>query len=431
MVRRPPGPGRQPGARIRALKVGVTSGKDFVHQVWFTAPSMVSAGRNPDATIVLDHPDVPEQLELVSVEEESCLLQFNRRIELAFFYDGLFRRPNYLIDEGLAFRRGRNYYLNLKNKARGTLSFGPYRLLFKVDEIDAGRIRKIALPSAAHPVPHCGACGQPLEMALARRDAVARCDVCRRYSRFTEGLAREPVTASRRKPTRETPPPSRRLDPDEDPILLDKPVLGPGGLSPSALEDQSTVLDAGVIQQMEGSFGDLALPMEASGPVFPGAPDDFEEKDTGEFRRNQLVRPPADPDELLAAAGDPVHVSGEHRRPQPALSSMPVDVASGNVVPMPMSPSARRRVSAALSSAPHPAVRETRDTARITDTYAAARLADRLTLLIFALILIALLLACILGVLLVQGPLRSLGSQLTAPTATGALQLDDPSGEGG
>ena len=48
-----------------------------------------------------------------------------------------------------------------------------------------------------------------------------------------------------------------------------------------------------------------------------------------------------------------------------------------------------------------------------------------------ALILIALLLACILGVLLVQGPLRSLGSQLTAPTATGALQLDDPSGEGG
>jgi hypothetical protein len=449
MTRRPPGRDSKPVARIRALKVGVTSGSDFLYQAWFTAPSMVGVGRSASATIQLDHPKVPDHIELVSVEEESCLLQFNRSIDLAFFYDGLFRRPNYLIDEGLAFRRGRNYYLNLQAKARGTITLGPFRLLFKVDDIETAGMRAIALPSAARPTPHCGACGQPLEMGLPRAGVVARCDVCRKFSRFAEGVVDGPTVDAEtqsgpaQKPAEEPRPVRRRRPPkgpptEDPPILLDRPISGHDGIAQSALENQSTVLDAGVIQQAEGSFGDLALPLEASGPVFPGAPADFEERDTGQFSRNRLLHSGSEADEVRVAAGEHPRSTGEHpsttssaaiSHSQLPLTSMPVDVSNGNVVPMPMSPSARRRVSAALSSAPHPAVRDARGTAQATDTYAAARLADRLTLLIFALILIALLLACILGVLLVQGPLRSLGAQFTSTAAQSALQVgssDDP-----
>jgi len=410
-------PKKSSGERVtRALKIGVTAGSEFLYQAHFLAPSIVSVGRKQDATIPLDHPDVPRCFELFSIEDESCLLQFQRDIDLAFFYDGLFRRPNYLIDEGLAFRRGRNYYLNLKSKARGTLAFGPYRLLFKLEVIAEPDAHAIPLPSVDNPTAHCGACGQPLELALARPGALSRCAVCRRFNRFGEQAAGSAEPAV----------PARTSAPDHTPILLDQPVDNPPhGMS--TLEDRATVLDAGVIQELEASLGAKAPEQNASNETPEFA--ELEDRDTGWMSNNELITP-----EVQQAVNGDGHEPFAESDARPSASapapSAPASrppsadpLVSGNIVPLPMTPSARRRVSA-LSSAPaHPVVRDKPDTGFSSNSYAAAKLADRLTLLIFALILIALLLACILGVLLVQSTMRSLS---TAPATTADVGLFEP-----
>ena len=405
----PPPPKPDDGRTTRALKLGVTSGSEFLYQAHFLAPSIVSVGREQDATVPLDHPDVPARFELFSIEEESCLLQFQRDIDLAFFYDGLFRRPNYLIDEGLAFRRGRNYYLNLKSKARGTIVFGPYRLLFKLEVIAEPRAHTIPLPAVDMPTALCGACGRPLELALPRPGVLSRCTACKRYNRFGEAVAGNSQPAALAKTS----------TPDHTPILLDQPVgIPPRGLS--ALEDRATVLDAGVIGDLEASFAGSSGEQSDAHPGHDLA--GIEERDTGWMSNNELVTP-----ELQHAVNGGTHEPEDEPGVRPS-ASMPAQGAaiprqppndalvSGNIVPLPMTPSARRRVSA-LSSAPaHPAIREGRETGHSAGSFAAAKLADRLTLLIFALILIALLLACILGVLLVQSTVRGL-STAPAPTA--------------
>lgn len=399
---------REGERNTRSLKIGVTAGSDFLHKAHFLAPSMVSVGRSSEATIVLRHPDVPRRYELFSIERESCLLQFDRQVDLAFFYDGLFRRPNYLIDEGLAFRRGRNYYLNLERRARGTISFGPYRLLFKLEMVAEPHPVEIPLPGVERPSPQCGACGQPLELALARASVLSLCAVCGKFNRFSEQTAGEPVE----------PPGSDTAD--QPPILLEQKVEGPAGLTPSVIEGAATVLDAGVIQQMEGTLegGEIAS-SAPSGPI--------EDVDTGLISHNPLMT--SSEDEVRQAVNGDVHHVGPQDSPPGAIVSGSVRAihheerdTGAKIVPLPMSPSARRRVNA-LSSAPHhPVVEEPRDRSYDSGSWAAAKLADRLTLLVFALVLIALLLACILGVLLVQGPLRAMvpamGELLTGPYTT-------------
>jgi hypothetical protein len=387
---------REGERNTRSLKIGVTAGSEFLHKAHFLAPSMVSVGRDREATIVLRHPDVPRRYELFSIERESCLLQFDRHVDLAFFYDGLFRRPNYLIDEGLAFRRGRNYYLNLERRARGTIAFGPYRLLFKLEMVIQPRPVEIQLPGVERPSPHCGACGQPLELALPRAGVLSLCAVCGKFNQFSERSAGKPVA----------PPGTDTAD--QPPILLDRKVEGPAGLTPSVIEEAATVLDAGVIQQMEGTLG--------GGEITPPSPPPagaIDEVDTGLISHNPLMTTSED-EVRQAVNGDVRHVGPQDSPPRALVSGSVRAIhhqerdTGAKIVPLPMSPSARRRVNA-LSSAPHhPVIAEPRDRSRDSGSWASAKLADRLTLLVFALVLIALLLACILGVLLVQGPLRAM-----------------------
>lgn len=401
---------REGERNTRSLKIGVTAGSEFLHKAHFLAPSMVSVGSSREATIVLRHPDVPRRYELFSIEPESCLLQFDRKVDLAFFYDGLFRRPNYLIDEGLAFRRGRNYYLNLERRARGTISLGPYRLLFKLEMVAQPHPVEIPLPGAERPSPHCGACGQPLELPLPRAGVLSLCGVCGKFNRFSEQTAGQPMA-----------PPGIDTA-DQPPILLDKKVEGPLGLTPSLIEGAATVLDAGVIQQMEGTLEGGQIPPTSSRPAGP-----IEEVDTGLISHNPLMT--SSEDEVREAVNGGMHHVGPQDAPPRAIVSGQVRAVrheerdtGAKIVPLPMTPSARRRVNA-LSSAPHhPVVEESRDRGYESGSWAAAKLADRLTLLVFALVLIALLLACILGVLLVQGPLRAMvpamGELMAGPYTT-------------
>ena len=399
MTKKPPKRDRKKPRDTRSLKIGVTGGSDFLYKAHFLAPSIVSVGRSSESTITLEHPSVPRRYELFSIENESCLLQFGRKVDLAFFYDGLFRRPNYHIDEGLAFRRGRNYYLNLEKRARGTLTFGPYRLLFKLEMVAAPEPVDIALPSQERPTPHCAACGQPLELPLPRNGVLSLCSVCGRFNRFSGDAKGVPVAPG---PT----------SVEQSPILLDRKVEGPRGIDPTALEGAATVLDAGVIQQMEGTLEGGEIP-----PQVTRSKEHLEEVNTGLISHNPLLT--SSEEEIQQAVnGEPHHVGPEDAPPAAIVSGAVRALRSeeratgAKIVPLPMTPSARRRVSA-LSSAPHhPAVEEPRARPYDSGSWAAARLADRLTLLIFALVLIALLLACILGVLLVQGPLRAIMAPL-------------------
>jgi len=232
-------------------------------------------------------------------------------------------------------------------------------------------------------------------LPLTRTGALSLCSVCGRFNCFAGEACGVPVTPE---------PPTA----DQPPILLERKVEGPSGIDPSALEGAATVLDAGVIQQMEGNLGGGELPTPT-----PPNQEQIEEVDTGLISHNPLLAS-SEGEVKQAVNGEPRHV-GPEDVPPPAIVSGSVSAlrseerdTGAKIVPLPMTPSARRRVNA-LSSAPHhPVVEEPRDRHYDTGSWAAAKLADRLTLLIFALVLIALLLACILGVLLVQGPIRAL-----------------------
>jgi hypothetical protein len=449
--------------RIRLLKIGVTRGDTFVNQAYFTTPSMVTVGRTPEAMVRLDHQDVPEHTALFSLEPESCMLQFKRNMRLAFLYDGLFRTPNYLIDEGLAFRRGRNYYMNLETRARGTLNFGPYRILFKLDFVDPPAEKVIPLPSMeALAGVACAHCGQTLDMLLPRPAVLSRCTKCRRYNRF-EG---QPLATS------EAPPVRTTHTAGDAPVLLDKRVEGPprrGGL----VEDAMTILDAGVMAppppaptpmvppvagepSVEPSAETPAEPKveppaEPSSPPAPSvdleppaphatmSPEEIAEKDTATMTRQLRAEKPQRA-RKRAVTGDHLRVvaAAEGRAEQAeeqwyAAGNSAAGAASaggGKVVPLTVNAPAQRP-AAGLSSAPHTAMHDAPAVGSVTDSYAAPKLADRLTMLVVALVIIAILLACILGVLLTQGAMRRLSAPPTEPADAPGLvaPADEPDGD--
>ncbi|MDP7112216.1 MAG: hypothetical protein QGH45_09640, partial [Myxococcota bacterium] len=266
--------------RIRLLKIGVTRGDTFVNQAYFTTPSMVTIGRTPEAIVRLDHQEVPEHTALFSLEPESCMLQFKRNMRLAFLYDGLVRTPNYLIDEGLAFRRGRNYYMNLETRARGTLNFGPYRILFKLDFVEPPEEKIIPLPSMdALAGVACVHCGQTLDMFLPRPAVLSRCTKCRRYNRF-EG---QPLATSEAPPVRN---PHTAGDP---PVVLEKRVEGPA-LRGELIEDAMTILDAGV----------MAPPPPAPTPMVPPVTGEPSVEPSAETPAAPPAEPPSPPPPSVA-----------------------------------------------------------------------------------------------------------------------------------
>ncbi len=474
-------------SRIRLLKIGVTRGDTFVSQAYFTTPSMVTIGRGEEAVIRLDHADVPSHAPLFSLEEGSCLLQFKRTMQLAFLYDGLFRTPNYLIDEGLAFRRGRNYYLNLETRARGTLNFGPFRILFKLDFVAAPREKTIPLPTLDQLANvTCAHCKQPMDMFLPKPGVMCRCRSCRRFNRF-EG---QPLVTSEA-------PPVRKDGTEYAPVLLENRVSGP----PTAglVEDALTVLDAGVMRPPTQTdpaaksapapptslTGDGSTPpvredsLEEPSPISEAAGDEppaaADPEDTGvpgdDDPQGPLPAPPdvlAERDTATLKAEDGEQskkarrkriVTGDHLRvvasSQAAQQGAEVNqgetegawfeesraanggpVAGPKVVPLPLTSAPHG--APGLSSAPHSALPDrppvgpdTPPVGSVTDSYAAAKLADRLTLLVVALVIIAILLACILGVLLTQGAMRRLAAPPAEATTDAPGYLAFPDDEDG
>ncbi len=444
--------------RIRLLKIGVTRGDTFVNQAWFTTPSMVTVGRTSEAMIRLDHGEVPEHTALFSLEQESCMLQFKRTMRLAFLYDGLFRTPNYLIDEGLAFRRGRNYYMNLETRARGTLNFGPFRILFKLDFTDPPVEQTIPLPSMdALTDVVCAHCGRPLDMFLPRPAVLSRCTACRRYNRF-EG---QPLA------TAEAPPVQPTHAEGDQPVLLDSPLTGPPRTA-GLIEDAMTILDAGVMApptpppmphqvvdepvvaeepsaEEEAEESDEPAPEVEPRPEGPPGelrPEEIAEKDTATMTRQlRAEKPPAarkrvvtgDHLRVVAAAESGAEQEEEQWYAAGNGAAEPAAGAAGgggNVVPLPVN-APPQRPAPGLSSAPHTAMNEPSSIGSVTDSYAAAKLADRLTMLVVALVIIAILLAAILGVLLTQGAMRRLAAPPAEPSdAPGCVApADEPDGD--
>ena len=419
--------------QTRLLKLGVTAGPDLRYRAYFVAPAMLTVGRSTDAVLTLDHPDVPELFELVSINDSSCLLQFTREMDLNFLHDGLYRRPNYLIDEGLAFRRGRNYVLNLETSARGTLNLGPFRLLFKLEVVSRPSFRMIPLPQNQESPVHCAACRQSLETVLPSAGVVTRCSFCKSLNRF-EGVTGETMTI--RPPqqisediTAETP----------EPVLLQEPSFSPAAPEPQAQDSNSTVLDVGVLPTDSGS---AARPQLVPGDTTPPGGIDlsdpsekatvaFENQKTGMYA-NEMVEEPERQLLQRAVSGDgfssiveednPVNSTAGAHWSSPSLANVKPDAlreTTGNVVPLRISRSVERPPPE-MSSAPVQAVPEPPRPASSTDSVAAAKLADRLTMLIFTLVVIALPLAMILGVLLMQGVMRRF-SVPTAADVTSAL----------
>ncbi len=108
-----------------------------------------------------------------------------------------------------------------------------------------------------------------------------------------------------------------------------------------------------------------------------------------------------------------------------------IGAAGGDkVVPLTVNAPAQRS-TAGLNSAPHTAMHDPPAIGSVTDSYAAAKLADRLTMLVVALVSIAILLACILGVLLTQGAMRRPSAPPTEPADAPGLvaPADEPDGD--
>jgi hypothetical protein len=470
--------------RTRLLKLGVTVGSEFLYRAYFVAPSMVTVGTSEKATLRIQDEAVPEDHELFSIQPDSCLLQFKRDMNLAFLYDGLFRRPNFLIDEGLAFRRGRNYVLNLETRARGTLNFGATRILFKLEVTDRPSLRRIPLPEFEGQSMRCAACGEQLQNVLAAPGAVTRCDFCKSLNRFegltgevgTAELPAEPDTAAAEESSVE----ESSMDEVGSPLLLTRPISTPERATTTSMEERNTVLDAGVIHQDPGGPSKVHMPT----PSLPGEPDQSDpsspaqisEKETlvtssiGLRAPDQDVSATSAPTALPPVIAEPVEPipepipplappapqapeltqrmpSGErlqtlsdpgvaparaqpHWQPPPPVSNeLPAapGLQSGGAVPVRVQ---RRRHRSAFSSAPHAAIPEPRESGQVSDSYTSSKLADRLTLLIVTLALIALLLAAILGALLMQGAMRRWTAQAPPPPEETEVQADADAGAG-
>ncbi len=167
------------------LRVGVTRDKGFLYRACLRPPFSATMGRGDDVLLPLDEPSAPLRHTLFSIGEANCLLDFRPEWNLRVFRDGLAVTGNQLMEEGLAFRRGRRVLLRMAPGTRGSLRIGDVRLLFKWEAVPDTPPGEVPLQDVGH-VPRCHACGLALRDALAREGLFARCDSCRAVCRFVD-----------------------------------------------------------------------------------------------------------------------------------------------------------------------------------------------------------------------------------------------------
>ncbi|MCP4872797.1 MAG: SUMF1/EgtB/PvdO family nonheme iron enzyme [Proteobacteria bacterium] len=167
------------------LRVGVTRDKEFLYRACLRPPYSVTVGRDDGALLPIEDDEAPPSHTLFSLGDSACLLDFRPEWNLRVFRDGLAVTGQQLMEEGLAFRRGRRVLLQMAPGTRGSLRIGRSRLLFKweaVPETDVGEVPLLDVGGVAR----CHACGLALRDALAKEGLYARCDACRAVCRFSD-----------------------------------------------------------------------------------------------------------------------------------------------------------------------------------------------------------------------------------------------------
>lgn len=167
------------------LRVGVTRDKGFLYRACLRPPASVTVGRDDGALLPLQDDEAPPAHTLFSLGDSACLLDFRPEWNLRVFRDGLAVTGQQLMEEGLAFRRGRRVLLQMAPGTRGSLRIGRSRLLFKWEAVPITAIGEVPLVDVGG-VPRCHACGLALRDALAKEGLYARCDDCRAVCRFSD-----------------------------------------------------------------------------------------------------------------------------------------------------------------------------------------------------------------------------------------------------
>jgi len=167
------------------LRVGVTRDKGFLYRACLRPPFSVTVGRDDHAVLRIGDAEAPACHTLFSVGDTACLLDFRPEWNLRVFRDGLAVSGQQLMEEGLAFRRGRRVLVQMAPGTRGSLRIGRTRLLFKWEAVPVTPIGEVPLQDVGG-VPRCHACGLALRDALARPGLYARCDSCRSVCRFID-----------------------------------------------------------------------------------------------------------------------------------------------------------------------------------------------------------------------------------------------------
>lgn len=167
------------------LRIGATRDKGFVFRACVRPPMSATVGRAEGALLPVRDPEAPDIHTLFSVGTSSCLLDFRPEWHLRLFRDEQAVTGSQLIEEGVAFRRGRRILLVMAPGTRGSLRFGATRLLFKWEVVPETSVGDVPLRDLGD-VPRCHACGLALRDALAREGLFARCDACRAINRFVD-----------------------------------------------------------------------------------------------------------------------------------------------------------------------------------------------------------------------------------------------------
>ncbi len=186
------------------LRIGVTRDKGFLFRTCVRPPLSVTVGSGPDALLRIDDPDLPASHTLFSVGRTACLLDFRPEWPIKLFRDDRPITGRELLEEGIAFRRGKRHLLRMLPGTRGAIRVGNVRLLFKWEEVPIGEAGEVPLQDLGA-MPRCHACGLAMRDALAREGLFARCDACRAMNRFVD-----PEAAYRRPDPR---PRGERVDP--------------------------------------------------------------------------------------------------------------------------------------------------------------------------------------------------------------------------
>jgi hypothetical protein len=289
-----------------------------------------------------------------------------------------------------------------------------------------------------------------MELVLARPGVVSRCGFCNTLNRFV-GATGESETLSA--PVELAMSSEITAEP-RDPIVLHQPSGERPAPPPAVLGDRETVVGVGSLHGDEGPDE----PADGHATTIPATPPLREPSNRTVTPLHaslgpplNTLAPPEEPPSLLAnhiegtaeffvtdepeldqqllrraVSGDRLNVVRDDDEAPPATSwgALPAQVESfshtgGKVVPLRVSrqvrrvePEGDRDPDPPAAQEPAPAVagkrapRTRSENRAIHGDYAAAKLADRLTMLIFTLVVIALLLAAILGVLVTQGAMK-------------------------